>query len=119
MNNISTYEKYKEVIAILHSGDYVNGWSLKPYKNCLDVYKASEIADNWNQCLIKGTELDTFTIVNETLNYLLYVVLDEKIEYHKYRAILDTYTNSVFHMQGIEDAIEISISTLIKIGYIV
>jgi len=115
-NHISSKNQLDLILKNINDGNVDNLWTCKPYKDCFEKYNVDEISQNWNSKLANGKKLDALTIVAETLEYLMFPVLDEKITFYEYKKIVDDYSTKILNLD-FDDIFTLSIKKLMEIGY--
>jgi hypothetical protein len=114
-NIIESENQLREILNNEKIGNY-DLFTCKPYKDCFDKYNVTEITDGWNTEEIKNVQLNPLTIVSLTMEYLMFPLLDDKVQYHVYKKILDKYTTDVVN-SDYEKIFTLSAKALIDIGY--
>ena len=117
-NSIDSLTKYDSVMKMIESGND-NIWTSKVYKDAYSLLFVDQFTEKLNNDAMDGNRINTFELVSQVLNYLLYPLLSKQVDYWKYKIILEMYTDTATGvLSGDADyAQELSIKALFKIGY--
>lgn len=112
-NTIDTVEQYNTILDQIKNGDKTT-WTLKMHK----VYVAktlSQIGEEWQKDIISD-KLQTLSLIFETLHYMASFTICRKVEYRKYKNVLDSYLDNLLDLEA-DDIYERSIKSLNELGY--
>lgn len=107
MEQLATAQKER------NSADFVGQWS-HLNTNLFNI-TVSQISEFWQERIYKQN-LQSLTIIDETLEFMVIPLLDDKLNFVKYKRTLQKYLDAIPSLDN-DEIFELSVKTLIEIGY--